>query len=624
MKAKREKNSSGKGRLRFAAAAAAAVLLTAAFTGCASVPADSESGTDSETVSSDSFDTGVIDTTFKKEDLDAAESGASSRIVFSGSEISYDSSKAGVSGDDLVIAAAGTYTLSGTRQGGSVIVNAGKDATVSLILDGFSITSPDGPGIYVMSADKVIITLAAGSTNSVTDPADYTFAGTDTSEPDAAIFSKSDLTINGSGTLIVNGNYKHGIVSKDDLVITGGTIRVHAVSDGVRGRDSVTSTGAFLTIVAGSDGIQSNNDEDTDKGYIYIDGGTYDITAGNDGIQAQNALWIKSGTIGITAGGGSGSGSGSQKSSDSSKGLKAAYDVLIDDGSITIDSKDDAIHSNGSIIIGGGTFAISSGDDAIHADSHIAIHGGGITIASCYEGIESADILIAGGTICVTSSDDGLNTAGGTGNTAGFGGMGGGGGGMNADDGSTFAMTGGCLYLNSGGDGFDVNGDAVLSGGTILVSGPTADDNGAIDYNGSFKVTGGTVIAAGSSGMAQAPDTSSTQYSVLIYLTARQEVGTIISIRNSTGESILAFAPAKYYTSLAFSSAALQKGETYTVYVGGTASGTVVNGLYTGGTCTGGTETAEFTVSSIVTTSGSGGMGGGGGQPPPGGGGGRR
>ena len=162
-----------------------------------------------------------------------------------------------------------------------------------LVLKGADLTcSTSAPLHAIKSADKTMITLAEGTENSVTDGTSYIFDDTEAQEPNAAVFSKDDLTINGSGSLTVTANYNNGIASKDDLKITGGNITVDAANDGLKGRDCIGIKAGTVTVNAGGDGLQATNDEDTEKGYISIEGGVFNITAGTDGIQAQTTLAI--------------------------------------------------------------------------------------------------------------------------------------------------------------------------------------------------------------------------------------------------------------------------------------------------------------------------------------------
>lgn len=576
---------------------------------------------------------GASTVVYDEDDTDFGENNTvTAYITLKGDSIALDGSGATVDGSTVTITSAGTYRISGTLDDGRIVVDTADEETVRLVLDGAAIACSTSAPVYVAGAEKTVITLADGTRNSVTDGSSYTFEDAGSDEPNAAIFSKDDLTINGGGSLTVNANYNDGITSKDDLKITGGSITVNAVNDGIRGRDSVAVRDATITVTAGGDGIQSNNDEDAEKGYIVIESGTIDITAGADGIQAETGLTVGGGTITIASGGGSANGSSAgavpenrgwratavvDDTSGSAKGLKAGVAVTVTGGTITIDSSDDAIHSNGSITIDGGTLAITSGDDGIHADAALTIDGGEIRIAKSYEGIESAVITVNGGTIHVTASDDGINVAGGNDGSS-----------MNGRPGqNNFASSGSnALHINGGyivvdaaGDGIDVNGAIDMAGGVVIVNGPTNNGNGALDYDGGFTITGGYLVAAGSSGMAQAPGTSSSQRSVMITLASAQSAGTIVHIETESGEEVLTFAPTKAYQSVVFSSSDLASGAGYVVYSGGSSTGTAIDGLYSGGTYTPGTRVAAVTLSGIVTYAGSSGAGQTGGMFPGGG-----
>ncbi|ULL19329.1 carbohydrate-binding domain-containing protein [Paenibacillus sp. H1-7] len=547
----------------------------------------------------------------------------------------------------VTITAAGTYVLSGQWEQGQVVVDAPKEAKVRLVLNGVSIHSNEGSAIYVKQADKAIITLQEGTKNDVADAAQYTTVDADSGEPNAAIFSKDDLTFNGSGALTVQGNYNNGITSKDDLKMTGGSITVHAADDGVMGRDLVAIKDGTLTIEAAGDGIKSTNDTDASKGLIAIDAGTFSIKAGKDGIQAVTHVQMNGGSYTISSGGGSANavakpsemnggmrGSGGRQmdnqaaaptapstqptqstesaESTSGKAIKAGTAITIAKGTFTMDSADDAIHSNNSVTIAGGEFAVTSGDDGIHADSSVVISGGTIQIAKSYEGIEGSNITISGGDIKVTASDDGINVAGGADGSSTNGRPG-----QNnfsaASSNNKLTITGGSLYVNSTGDGLDSNGSIVMSGGNVVVSGPTENGNGALDYDGTFELTGGLLMAAGSSGMAQAPSDTSSQHSILMTYSQSQKAGTVVELKDKDGKTIASLTPDKSFQTVVIGSPELKKDAAYSLY-------------------TGGTKTVEFTVANIttwlnesgVTTARSGGPGGLGGGPGGGPGGGAR
>ena len=569
---------------------------------------------------------------YESEDLEpsVATAGISS-IELVGDSITVEGTGATVDGSVVTITSAGEYGISGTLDDGQIIVDTQDEETVYLILDGVDITCSTSAPIYVRSAEKTVITLADGSENTIADGASYVFEDAESDEPNAAVFSKDDLTINGSGSLTVTANYNNGIASKDDLKITGGDITVNAVNDGIKGRDSIAVLDGAITVTAGADGLQSNNDEDPERGYIAIEGGIFDITAGLDGIQAQTSLLISGGEISIVAGGGSvDSGGGSawggrgmegnpNQTTESAKGLKAGVSLTITAGVIQIDSLDDGIHSDDSIRIDGGDLLLASGDDGIHADAALTINGGNLNITRSYEGLESVVITINKGTIRLTASDDGINASSGNGGTvAGAQPMRGGGpGGFESGDNYLY-INGGYVFVDANGDGIDANGAIEMTAGTVIVNGPTNDGNGPLDYLGAFDISGGFLVAVGSSGMAQAPSTTSTQYSVLYNFSSPQAAGTLVHLETESGQEVLTFVPTKQYQSVLLSSPNLENGSSYVVYSGGSSSGASTDGLFTGGSHTGGTQVASFTISGMVTGAGSS-AGGfrGGGRPRP-------
>ncbi|WP_025709044.1 carbohydrate-binding domain-containing protein, partial [Paenibacillus graminis] len=229
---------------------------------------------------------------------------ASTDIALAGMTAEIEGAGAAAKDGSVTITEAGTYILSGTLSDGQIIVDEQAKGTVRLVLNGVSLKDSDSAPVYIKEAGKVVITLQEGTENSVADGATYVFADAATDEPSAAIFSKADLTINGTGKLTVTGSYKDGISSKDDLKIAGGTIDITAADDGIVGKDLVAVQGGNITIKAEGDGIKSTNDEDTAKGFVAITAGTFDITAGNDGIQAETAEVIDGGTFSLVTNGG--------------------------------------------------------------------------------------------------------------------------------------------------------------------------------------------------------------------------------------------------------------------------------------------------------------------------------
>jgi hypothetical protein len=472
-------------------------------------------------------------------------------------------------------------------------VNATGKGTVRLILNGVNIHCSTSSPIYVIDAKKTIIVLQAGTTNYVTDGTSYVLEeGTD--EPNAAIFSKKDLTIYGSGSLNIDANYNDAIASKDGLIIKSGTIIATSVDDGIRGKDYLVVRGGTVTVNAGGDGLKSDDDNVT-MGYVSVEDGVIHITSGGDAVSAETDVLIANGAVTLTSGGG---GNVAKNDAVSTKGLKGGVSVVIDNGDFAISSSDDAIHSNGTILINNGIFNIATGDDGVHADVSLEINGGTFDITQSFEGLESAVITINNGSIQINSSDDGINIAKNTGAPADpF---------APPEEGLWLHIKGGYIVVSAVADGIDTNGYMDMSGGFVIINGPTDNFNAAIDYGtGTFKLTGGTIVAVGSSGMAQGPTATSTQYSVLVNFNS-QQTPRLINLQKASGEVVFTFSPTKRFQSVVFTSPQLAPGS-YNLYLGGSSTGTVTDGLYTGGTYTPGTKYTTFTISSIVTTIGGGG-----------------
>lgn len=649
------------------------MLCTAMMTACGAASATEdqtkETGVAAELTSAGSgtelADITVADlVTFKDRDTKTDWSAdTSTAIKLNGNTATVSGSGAKVSGGSVTIDAAGTYVLSGKLNDGQIIVDAAEDSSVQLVLNGAEIHDHDGAPIYVKAAGNVILTLQEGTENAVSDGQNYAVTEAEADVPNAAIFSKADLTINGAGTLSVTGNSNNGINSKDDLKIVGGTINVEAVDDGILGKDMVAVKDGQITVKAGGDGIKSSNDTDADKGFVAIAGGMFNVTAGADGIQAETRLVVDGGTFDIVTGGGSANGevkaqdngrgggpwggmnpgdagqpagskptseanatSGASEAagmmeepaqtsaavnvvadgaanteaesteteSDSKKGLKASGDIVLNNGSFTLDSADDAVHGNANVSVKDGKFKVASGDDGFHADATLTIAGGTIDITKSYEGIEGGAIMVSGGETRLSASDDGVNVSGGND------------GGSSQDEfaassSNLLTISGGYLYVDAAGDGLDSNGSIVMTGGTALVNGPTNSGNGPLDYNGSYEMSGGILVAAGSSGMAQAPSDTSSQYSVAMTFPETQQAGTLVHLEDNAGNEILTFAPAKNYQSIVISSPDLKKGS-YVLYTGGSSTGSAKDGMYTDGKYTGGTKVVSFEITDSITT----------------------
>lgn len=576
------------------------LLLTACSTGNA--PTDS-----TLTEESSGAVTAPITVDIPEEDLFSdrdrnTDAEGSAEILLDHTSVSCSDQGVSVASSTVTITAPGKYRLSGEFTG-SVTVDTAKTDHVHLILDNAHISATDTAALFVKQAEKVVVTLVGE--NSLRTLGD--FPESEDTNIDGAVFAKDDLTFNGDGTLTVTSP-DHGIVCKDDLVFCGGHYTVEATRHALSTKDSIRIEKSMFTLHAGKDCINTDNEEDPASAYIYIASGKLNLTSAGDGISSDSFLRIMDGSFTIHAGGGcenaaphynsppgfhsTTQNTATQDDTVSTKGIKAAGNVLIYGGDFQLNSADDSIHSNGNVEIYGGSFGILSGDDGIHAEEQLLVHDGSLFISLSYEGLEGHRIDINGGTINITATDDGLNAAGGTDGS---------GNGRNdifaVDADAYISIVGGALRIDAGGDGIDSNGALRVCGGETFVSGPTNGGNGALDCNGDPSVTGGIFIAAGSSDMASGFGMNSTQGSILVSYSS-QPAGSKVSLTNAAGEELLSWETTKPSSSIVISCPAICKGETYRLTVG--------------------EFTTEITMTDIVYGHG-GGMGGPGGMPHPGG-----
>ncbi len=308
------------------------------------------------------------------------------KITLSGKTAACNSSNVQIEDGVVTIKAAGVYVLSGTLTDGTIVVDAGDDDKVQLVLDGVSIMAADYAAIYAKNADKVFVTLAEGAGNSLTVSGDY--VQTDDNNVDAVIFAKCDLTLNGTGSLTVKDNMGHGIVSKDDLVVTGGTYTIYSQDHCLNGKDSVRIADGTFNLSCDEDGIHAGNDDQQD-GYVYIEGGDINISVGDDALHAEGLLIITGGDIDV---------------SKSCEGVEG-YKILVTGGDIDVVSSDDGFNAAGG----------SSGSGYNHDG-----FGGGPDMGGVYMDADSdAYIFITGGTININADGDGIDSNGCIGITGG-------------------------------------------------------------------------------------------------------------------------------------------------------------------------------------------------------------
>lgn len=584
-------------------------------------------------------------------------------LVYSGSSVTATNASGGVvsnpsnltiSGANVTITASSEISVSGESTSGQLAVNVDKTAEpegkVVLNLEGLTLSNSSAAPIYVEAiGDEVQISAKNGTTNTISDGTSHTDTYVDsdgnTNTVNGAIFSRDDLKLKGKGTLIVNGNTEDGIVCKNDMKIWNGNITVNAADDGIRGNDSVrigdpdAADYSSLSVTvntnngsSGGDGIKTNSDEDG-KGYVTINGGTVNIDSYADGIQAEQTFTMNGGELNITTyqgsnftgsasggnggwGGGMGGNDGNSNKTDiSAKGIKAVGvydeagttwqsggDLIVNGGTITIDSSDDSLHCGGDMQLLGGSMTLATADDGAHSDHALTIGSTGgdydapyVNITKSYEGIEGVDITQNSGTVMVTSSDDGYNAAGGADSSGnnnsggwGQGSWGGPGGGSSSDGSQTMTFNGGYAYVNAAGDGLDSNGNIYFNGGYVFVS-QTGGGNGPLDCgdsNNSITYSGGTVIAAGSSDMFETPSS----YSFLS--TTSVSAGQTITFTDASGNVLATFTLPNGSAEMVMCS----QESSVTCYTGGTLSGTTyfasqdsTNRCGYGGTISGGT-----------------------------------
>ena len=539
-----------------------------------------------------------------------------------------------IDGQMVTITAEGTYIFSGTLSEGQIVVDA-DNAKVQIVFDNVDITCASSAAVYVKSAEKVFVTLAEGSQNTLRNTDEY--VAIDDNNIDAVIFAKSDLTLNGTGSLTIISAEGHGIVSKDDLKITGGTYDITAAGHALSGKDSVRIADGTFILTAEKDGIHAENADDEEKGYIYIADGDFTITSDGDGMDASNIVQIEDGTLDITAGGGAanslkthesdvpgGPGGGMPQNGEKPDGESmpqmgekldgenmtemgkrpdgttppekpsqtdqsdtadetAAPDNATDHQSSSAETTEDTttdesgtstkgIKAGGGMYLNGGTYQIDSADDSIHSNANITIADGTYTLATGDDGVHADDALIVnGGTITVTESYEGLEGLTVTINDGTID--------ITASDdgintaGEKMELNGGYIHILAGGDGVDSNGDLTINGGEIYIDGPSDNGNSAIDYGdrSSAYVNGGMLVAIGSSGMAEGMSDSSKQKVLMVKLGEQMEAGNVV-LTDSEGNVIVSYTALKSYDCVIISTAEVESGATYTLTTSGTTT----------------------------------------------------
>ena len=591
-----------------------------------------------ESASDINFDLELTESTIDTEFTDREKSGSykvseAVKITLNKTTATVSGSGAKADGSTITITEEGVYIVSGTLEDGQIIVDASDSDKVQIVLDGVNINCETNAAIYVREADKVFITLAENSSNTLGGGNEYTQI--DDNTVDGVIFSKSDLVCNGTGSLTIEADYKHGIVSKDDLVITGGTYKITAADNGITAKDQLKILDGSFDIDAANSAVKAKNADNAELGNIYIAGGIFTIEAEQDGFHATGSIVVDDGTITVNSGD-----DGFHAELDtiirggtilvekSNEGLEGKR-VVVNGGDITVNASDDGINAANSGDDGanaansgdGGVNAANSGDDGANAtnpganaagsgdddsnaassnnDSSAAVNSGDdSSISGAADGKEPPQMPpdTENGSDMQPSQDfDPENAPSGgnapqnfdPGNAPSDGDapqmmQGGPGGGGNSE--LYIKITGGTLTVSADGDGLDSNGGLLVTGGTTIVYGPTSDGDSALDYDGSAIVSGGILAAIGSAGMVESFDEASTQPVITYYCTETQSADTIITLTDSDGSALFTVTPEKAYASIVLTCPEMKLDATYTLAAG--------------------TDNEEITLTDIITTAG--------------------
>ena len=614
------------------------LLATLALTGCSTTSnalasgttaADSSVGTTATTSSATATDTAASNSSFstnvksgEKLDVDTH---------YSEQDLSWDTSSEtaidlsnptatdGVTVEDgtLTITKAGTYKLSGEYQGQIKVETADSDA-VRLVLDNANITNSSGAALNVVNADEVILYSASGTTNTISDGADYTATGED--DPDAVVYSKADLTIAGEGTLKVNGNHEDGIHTSDGLVIASGTLEVNAANTGIKGKDYVDILGGTINVTAQQDGIKSTNDTDEGKGWTRLSNGTVTVNAGDDGFKASRVVEISGGSLTVE---------------QSDEGIEAQY-INVSGGDVNVTSADDGM--NASLKTSNSESTDSSANTSDTADQQQNNQQQGSLPGGQQSGTSNQQQQGMGQPPAMSgTSQDGTSQNGASGTaqqqnntqnqgnqnmgqppampggnaqdgksqngTTGTGqqgmgqppqgGMPGGGGGTFEVVDAAINVSGGHVTVNAEGDGIDSNGVTTLSGVTLIVNGPSQGGNAALDTNGDLLLNGATVLSGSTADMFEAPSTNSTSGYLKLTNSSGFEQGSTVQVADSSGKVVANYKVTKSNVQLVLvSSSSIVKGQSYTVYTTTSAVDSNAASLASGAT-----ELGSFTAS---------------------------
>lgn len=552
------------------------LLAALALTGCSTTSNALASGTTATTSSATATDTAASSSSFST-NVKSGEK-LDDDTHYSEQDLSWDTSSEtaidlsnptatdGVTVEDgtLTITKAGTYKLSGEYQGQIKVETADSDA-VRLVLDNANITNSSGAALNVVNADEVILYSASGTTNTISDGADYTATGE--GDPDAVVYSKADLTIAGEGTLKVNGNHEDGIHTSDGLVIASGTLEVNAANTGIKGKDYVDILGGTINVTAQQDGIKSTNDTDEGQGWTRLSNGTVTVNAGDDGFKASRVVEISGGSLTVE---------------QSDEGIEAQY-INVSGGNVNVTSADDGMNASLKTSDSESTDSSANTSDAANQQQNNQQQGslpGGQQSGTSGTAQQQNNTqnqsnqnmgqppAMPGGNAQDGTSQNGTTGTGQQGmGQPPQGGMPGGGGGTFEVVDAAINVSGGNITVNAEGDGIDSNGVTTLSGGTLIVNGPSQGGNAALDTNGDLLLNGATVLSGSTADMFEAPSTNSTSGYLKLTNSSGFEQGSTVQVADSSGKVVANYKVTKSNVQLVLvSSSSIVKGQSYTVY----------------------------------------------------------
>lgn len=414
----------------------------------------------------------------------------------------------------------GTYVLSGKLSDGMIWVSSLKESDVRLVLNGVTLTGKKAAPLYIECADKCILSLLPGTVNVITDIAQGEVEGEVLT---AAVYSREDLVINGSGTLKVNAGAEDGITSKDTLKIMEGVVEVTAADDGLYGKDELVIRGGSITVNAGG---------------------------GAGARESSPHGWFSD---------------EDEETPENGQALRSAGFIEIDGGEVHMDSYGDGLHSDGDVFITGGKLLIRTSDDGMHARNYFQMEGGEAAVEESMEGVEASEILVNNGFLWVTALNDGLNASFGK---------------AASEEGSegeeteqrpekeAVTISGGTVYLSTVEDAIDSNGDLSLLGGTLIVDGPSSEKGLLFRVAGKAVLSGTSVLAAGEFGLTGDLFRGEKQHILLTEIPGGAS-GDRIKVTDADGVVLVTISAGGAYQSLFVSLPELKSGITYSILVNG-------------------------------------------------------